>query len=117
MPVRSIPALPTAWPARTGRVLYDILCYLQILRYAEYPDFVDIPGNSKNLGWAINDEEILRDAVASAYLGCPVAWHSLYSQGKESRDWTREGQNLNDVWQAHAELATKVIFQQYVHKI
>ena len=101
----------------TGMVSYDMLCSLQILRYAEHPDFVEIPGNSKNLGWAINDEEILRDAVASAYLGFSVAWHSLYSQGKESRDWTREGQNLNDVWQAHAELATKVIFQQYVHKI
>ena len=81
---------------------------MQILRYAEDPEFLEVEGSSKTLGWAIGDEDILRDAVASAYLGRPVAWHSLWSEGKDNRAYSRAGQNLNDVWQAHADLAIKV---------
>ena len=80
---------------------------MQILRYAEFPEFVESEGSPKTLGWAV-EEDILRDAVASAYLGRPVAWHSLWSEGRDDRALSRGGQNLNDVWQAHAELATKV---------
>ena len=81
---------------------------MQILRYAESPQFVESEGSPKTLGWAIGEEDILRDAVASAYLCRPVAWHSLWGEGKDNRAYSRAGQNLNDVWQTHAELATKV---------
>lgn len=81
---------------------------MQILRYAEHPEFVETAGSQKTLSWAIDDEDFLRDAVASAYLGRPVAWHSLYSEGKESRSYVRAGQNVADIWQAHADLAEKV---------
>ena len=81
---------------------------MQILRYAEQPEFVEAENSPKTLGWVIDDEDVLRDAVASAYLGRAVAWHALYSEGKETREYTRDGQNMHDVWQAHAELATKV---------
>ena len=81
---------------------------MQILRYAEEPGFIEAPGSPKTLAWAIGEEDMLRDAVASAYLGRPVAWHSLFSEGRDSRLHTRAGQNLADVWQAHADLAEKV---------
>ena len=79
-----------------------------MLRYAEDPKFLEVEGSPKTLAWAIGDEDILRDAVASAYLGRPVAWHTLWSEGKENQAYSRAGQNLNDVWQAHADLAIKV---------
>ncbi len=79
-----------------------------MLRYAEDPNFLEVEGSPKTLAWAIGDEDILRDAVASAYLGHPVAWHTLWSEGKENRAYSRAGQNLNDVWQAHADLAITV---------
>ena len=81
---------------------------MQILRYAEEPNFIEAPGSPKTLAWAIGEEDMLRDAVASAYLGRPVAWHSLFSEGRDSRLHTRAGQNLADVWQAHADLAEEV---------
>ena len=81
---------------------------MQILRYAEDPSFVENEGSPKTLAWAIDDELIFKDAVASAYLGRPVGWHTLWVEGKETREYTRNDQNLHDVWQAHAELATQV---------
>ena len=81
---------------------------VQILRYAEDPGFIEAPGSPKTLAWAIGEEDMLRDAVASAYLGRPVAWHSLFSEGRDRWLHTRAGQNLADVWQAHADLAEKV---------
>ena len=81
---------------------------MQILRYAEDPGFVEAPGSPKTLAWAIGEEDMLRDAVASACLGRPVAWHSLFSEGRDSRLHTRAGQNLADVWRAHADLAEEV---------
>ena len=81
---------------------------MQILRYAEEPAFIEAPGSPKTLAWGIGEEDMLRDAVASAYLGRPVAWHSLFSEGRDSRLHTRAGQNLADVWQAHADLAEEV---------
>ena len=92
----------------TFLIVPRVLFTVQILRYAEQPEFVEAEGSPKTLGWAIDDEDVLRDAVASAYLGRAVAWHALYSEGKETHEYTRDGQNMHDVWQAHAELATKV---------
>lgn len=89
-------------------IAMTIQCVVQILRYAESPAFVENKGSLKNLAWAIDDELILKDAVASAYLGRPVGWHTLWVEGKEGRGYTRNGRNLYDVWHAHAELATQV---------
>ncbi len=94
----------------------DIKFYLvvQILRYAENPSFVENEGSPKTLAWAIGDELILKDVVASAYLGRPVGWQALWVDGKETQDYTRNGQNLHDVWQAHAELASQVRLMHYL---
>ena len=88
---------------------------MQILRYAEEPEFLETPGSPKTLAWAIDEEDILRDVVSSAYLGRPVAWHSLFSEGRDSRLHTRAGQNLEDVWQAHAKLAEEVSICNVIH--
>ena len=82
----------------------------QALRWADGPSLLErmglqLPGAFHE---ATQPDRLLSDAAASACLGFPVAWQSVWHDGASGEGPTRLGQRAGQVWEAHLQLMTEV---------
>ena len=80
------------------------------MRWADGPSLLDrmglqLPGAFHE---ATQPDRLLSDVAASAALGFPVAWQSVWHDGKSGEGLTRLGKSVDEVWQAHLQLMTEV---------
>jgi hypothetical protein len=86
------------------------LACAQVLRFADNQGFLERRG--LQLPQAFYDataaDRVLSDAAASACLGIPVAWQTMWHDGEAEEPVTRAGKRVDQIWRAHLQLLTEV---------